>query len=160
MADTNLRERPVLRRIGIVVGTTALVSLVGVGVFAAPPAGHFVDTGNGAVIDTHARLTWQQTEPGGTYTQAQAVTYCDSLVLAGYSDWRLPTVAELQMILDETRINPAIDTTFFPGATPTVFWSSTSSAAAAGNGWFVSFYEGYTDDGDLPSTPHHARCVR
>ncbi len=46
--------------------------------------------------------------------------------LCGFTDWRMPSLKELQGILDFGRISPAIDSDFFPN-TPyqTLWWSGT-----------------------------------
>ena len=71
---------------------------------------------------------WQETIPTSTYTWNDAVSYCNGLSYAGYSDWRLPTPQELLTIVDNSKQYPAIDETYFPN-TPAYlgyFWSSTT----------------------------------
>ena len=58
---------------------------------------------------------WQQETPIDTYTWQEALTHCNDLTLAGYSDWRLPTRNELQSLVDYSQYYPAIDTDLFPG---------------------------------------------
>ena len=92
-------------------------------------------------------------------TQAQGISYCAALTLAGESDYRLPTVAELQSIVDVTRAHPAIDPVAFPGTLDEVFWSATPSVGSPGSGWVVLF----TDGGSSyyqSSFPFRVRCVR
>lgn len=88
----------------------------------------FVDNKNGTVTDTNTGLMWQQGE-AGSKTWEEAVTYCRTLQLAGYSDWRLPDIYELESIEDESYFpstNHLIDKNFFPGAVPLPYWSSTT----------------------------------
>ncbi|NLH47417.1 MAG: DUF1566 domain-containing protein [Myxococcales bacterium] len=60
-----------------------------------PPAGTWID------YDTD--LMWQKEIVdncyGLYYTWDLAVGYCDSLELAGFSDWRLPTISELRSLV-------------------------------------------------------------
>jgi len=104
----------------------------------------FVDNSDGTVTDTATGLMWQQATAPGTYTWEQALTYCESLTLpaGGYSDWRLPNRNELQSIVDYSRYNPAIDTTYFSGTVASNYWSSTTLANGTSDAWFVVFYNG------------------
>lgn len=66
-----------------------------------------------------------------------------SVGFAGHCDWRLPTLAELQTILEPAScgMGPCIDPTF--GATAAFrHWSSTADASDAGSAWTVSFGSG------------------
>jgi len=54
----------------------------------------FTDNGDGTITDNNTCLMWQKTD-GGEMTFESAATYCDNLLLGGYSDWRLPTAIEL-----------------------------------------------------------------
>ena len=54
------------------------------------------DNGDGTVTDLNTGLMWQQTP--ALYdkpTYAEAVAGADTFALAGYDDWRLPTIKEL-----------------------------------------------------------------
>jgi len=61
--------------------------------------------------------------------------------LGGHRDWRLPTSAELQTILDCSAGAPCIDPTFGPTAA-SAYWSSTSNAGNPDLAWFANFFNG------------------
>lgn len=64
--------------------------------------------------------------------------------LCGFTDWRLPTVDELQSIVDYgiASPGPTIDTTWFPNTRNTYFWSSNTLAGIASHTWGVNFATG------------------
>src|SRR5262245_58960470 len=122
------------------------------GFYAAgrPAEGRFIDNLDGTVTDTCTGLQWRQGRPDtnddGLLTEAdfltwcRALSYCEDLVLAGHDDWRLPTLRELQSIVDYGRFNPAIDPIF--DAYSTLYWSSTSDASNPSDAWYVAFDTG------------------
>jgi hypothetical protein len=56
--------------------------------------------------DPATGLMWAKKDNGSNVTWQQADTYCRSLRLAGYSDWRLPTIDELHGIYDSSANAP------------------------------------------------------
>ena len=144
---------------------------------AAAQAG-YIDNHDGTVTDNGTGLMWQQaTAPGavpGTYTWEQALAYSENLILnndgawtsgtanlsgAKYSDWRLPTAKELVSLVDTTRYNPAINTTYFPDTVePAYYWSSTTNVT--GGAFGVTF--GYGNSGGLNDKTgnYYVRAVR
>jgi hypothetical protein len=58
----------------------------------------------GAWTDPDTSLTWTKQENGSDVNWYQANAYCSNLRQGGYSDWRLPTIDELQAIYD-----PSVD---------------------------------------------------
>ena len=128
-----------------------------------PPA--YQDGGNGAITDLVTGLVWQAAD-GGEMTWANAVTYCENLVLAGASDWRLPSSHELFSILDHDRLNPALNTTYFSTTTAQYWWAADEQAGDATKAWAVNAGGGI---GPHPKSEtisaggtkrFHARCVR
>ncbi|MBN1991763.1 MAG: DUF1566 domain-containing protein [Anaerolineae bacterium] len=102
---------------------------------------NFIDNGNETITDNATGLMWQQDDSGKGLNWAEALTYCESLDNAGYTDWRLPNAKELQSIVDynrspDTTGSAAIDPQF--NATPITneagqtdfpaYWSSTTHA--------------------------------
>ena len=51
-------------------------------------------------IDPSTGLMWTAKDNGDDITWGKAMKYCRNLSLAGYSDWRLPSVDELERIYD------------------------------------------------------------
>ena len=88
----------------------------------------FTDNGNGTVTDTNTGLMWQKTDNGES-TWEYAVTNARNVAVGGYSDWRLPTPAELFSMLNLNN-NPAVDTNYFPN----------NPAGAAGYWWTTDIY--------------------
>ena len=59
------------------------------------------------VIDNKSGLMWVRRK--GLVPRSNwyaAVSNCAELVYAGYDDWRLPTIAELQLLTDPTQLHP------------------------------------------------------
>jgi len=136
--------------------------LAALALFALPgradaPAGRFV-AANGAVTDTMTLLVWQQVDDNMNRTWASARTYCTDLTLGGSSVWRLPTVKELQTLVDHERTDPSIDPEF-TDTDQGFYWSTTPLAGSASGAWFVYFGDGYAGDSDVSNT-YRVRCVR
>jgi len=122
------------------------------------------------VTDNVTGLMWQRCSAGlsGThcsegwlwrYYWFDAVTYCEGLSLAGYTDWGLPSVYELQGIVHYGQSSPAVDSTAFPDDISTWFWSSSAYARVESYAWAVLFWNGQVDY-ELKSDESAARCVR
>lgn len=60
----------------------------------------FVDNGDGTVTDLNTGLMWQQTPLSEKLTWDEAMAGADGFELAGYDDWRLPTIKELYSLID------------------------------------------------------------
>lgn len=113
------------------------------------------------VKDNITGLTWEGKPTSGlraasnTYTNygdnsaSDASTYVaavNAAKLCGYSDWRLPTVDELQSIVDysvASYYGPTIDTTWFPNTPQYAYWTGTGYAGDSSRAWFV--YSSYGD---------------
>jgi hypothetical protein len=126
---------------------------------AAPAWAELVDNGDGTVTDTNTGLMWQQDE-AGAMTWAKALTYCESLSLSVYDDWRLPNRNELQSLVDYTRYAPAIDKAIFRNAVSSGYWSSTTYSNDPVNAWGVSFHFGYISNCNKSDNRYYVRAVR
>lgn len=76
----------------------------------------YTDNGNGTVTDNTTGILWQRSADsnGDTvinvadkFTYSQAGAYCENLSLAGYSDWRLPTIKQLYSLIDFSGVDPS-----------------------------------------------------
>jgi Protein of unknown function (DUF1566) len=128
----------------------------------APNLESYTDNGDGTVTDNVTGLMWQQSVESVTYTQPDALAYCAGLSLAGYTDWRLPTVIEVISIVDPGASSPALNTKYFPAVAfweNAGFWTSTLNAGMPGSAWDVAFSDGETSYQPVGSG-FVARCVR
>jgi hypothetical protein len=150
-------------------GAVALAGLLGAGqALAASP--FVVDSLNGTVTDSFTGLMWDQCADGlsgGTCAIGTAVgyTWSDAFGLAAtqnavnyklYSDWRLPSIAELRTLLKGST-SPTIDTAAFPNTPSGYFWSGTNANPSVA--WIVNFNQGSTS-GDGKTYPDYVRLVR
>jgi hypothetical protein len=115
--------------------------------------------------DTVTGLMWQRTD-GGEMTVENAVKYCDTLTLGGFTDWRLPTPHEAFSILNLQNNKPALDTKFFTKTTAEYWWTSAKQSDDASKIWCTNAGGGI---GNHPKSetisaggtkPFHARAVR
>jgi hypothetical protein len=127
----------------------------------APPTipQHFTDNGNGTVTDGLTALVWQKIPRTDTLNWEAALAYADTLTLAGFTDWRLPNIKELQSINDETLVNPSLAPLFSVGTGARQYWSSTTQKGITGNAWYLNTQYGITTY--LPKTRNlSVICVR
>ncbi len=103
-------------------------------------ANGFRNNGNGTISDDSTGLMWQQADDGRTRDWPHALSYCESLKLAGSDDWRLPNVKELQSIVDYRRAPTALDAKFFTQRDRDGwFWSSTTHGDNISSAAYVCF---------------------
>jgi hypothetical protein len=55
---------------------------------------------NKTVSDTETKLMWSETDNRDSLTWQEAVDYCESFEGGGFQDWRMPTQAELQELIN------------------------------------------------------------
>lgn len=125
----------------------------------------FTNNNNLTITDNVTGLMWQKGD-GGEMTIENAITYCDNLVLGGFSDWRLPTPIESFSILNHQNSNPAIDTNYFASTAAEYWWTSVFELNSTTKVWCTNAGGGI---GNHPKTEtisagglkkFHARAVR
>jgi hypothetical protein len=124
----------------------------------------FMDNGDATITDEATNLMWMQDDSGEGMIWEDALSLAENFEFAGYSDWRLPDVKELQSIVDYTRspgttgsaaIDPLFNCTEITNEAEELdyasYWSSTThsnwSEVAGGFASYVSFGRamGYMD---------------
>ncbi|NWH05509.1 DUF1566 domain-containing protein [Desulfobacter latus] len=121
--------------------------------------GSYIDNTDGTVSDSETALMWQQQDDDQYRNWVDALGYCENLSLAGYDDWRLPNIRELETLVDDSRYDPAIDTDYFTGCHSSYYWSGSSYARYSSDAWGVSFNDGYVYYGHKADS-YYVRCVR
>jgi len=123
-----------------------------------PRTGARYELAGSSVRDRRTGLTFQQSVAPEALTQEDATRYCDDLELDEHGDWRLPSMPELQTLVDERVRAPAIDATAFPDTASGAFWTGSVWAGSAELAWYVSFDYGAALY-DLRTTKNAVRCV-
>jgi len=104
-----------------------------------------VKTKNGLRAYTNNYTNWGNNQTGDASAFVAAV---NQQTLCGAADWRLPTVAELQGIVDYGVAYPgqSINENWFSKTQSNWYWTSdgyVGYAGYAGYAWIVDFYNGY-----------------
>ena len=130
------------------------------------PNPRFTDNSDGTVTDNLTGLMWMKNADAGNDCDGADTgyeTWADALAsaaacnsgggYAGYTDWRLPNVRELQSLVHYGVHDPAVPNTAgtgkwtsgdpFTGVQSDLYWSSTTHAAYTTYAWYVSLSEGY-----------------
>jgi len=106
------------------------------------------DIDNIIVTDEIRNKMWQDDQdPNGEGTFDDAQNYCDTLILGGYLDWRLPTIYDLVSIIHQENSPIHIDSKFINTQLAS-YWSSGTVSNDINKAWFVDFYEGMTGNMD------------
>lgn len=105
---------------------------------------HFINNGDGTTTDIVTALTWQQIPSSDSITWEQALSLADTLTFAGFTDWRMPNIKELQSISDESLISPSVSQTYFSGVNVNHYWSSTSLPNQVTKAWYLDTHFGIT----------------
>lgn len=127
----------------------------------------YQNNNNGTITDKTSGLMWAENDSGKALTWKEALEYAENAKLAGYTDWRLPNVKELQSIVDYSGIYPAINKDYFnvtklDNNPNYYFWTSTSAYFSKQDpsyiyAWYVAFGYAVGPDGkDI----HGAGAVR
>ena len=151
------------------------------------------DNGDGTISDLNTGLMWEKKSMDGTdhdvtkvfpwsslfqatiwdWIDAINTEVANGIGFAGFNDWRIPNVKELQSIVNYGTFGPAVDPAFHnnesPGCTvltcsatavARAYWSSTTIAVAAAiDAWDVEFVNGVVTGG-LKSDSFFVRAVR
>ncbi len=67
--------------------------------------GRFIAYNDGTVLDEKTGLMWAAEDNGEDIDWYDAKNYCESYRGGGYSDWRLPTIKELEGLYDHNKKN-------------------------------------------------------
>ena len=127
---------------------------------ATAPDERFQANADGTVTDLVTGLMWKQCQEGRkgencrgavqVFSWQEALARAHSTVFAGYKDWRLPNLKELESLLELGCVNPSINARFFPNTAALEFWTSTPSIYGEIGGlrysWFIDFDQGVYDD--------------
>jgi hypothetical protein len=125
---------------------------------------------NGSVIDYATNLMWMRCAVGQIwngqicvgettrYTYPQALQAVKENNFLDKTDWRIPTIQELQSLVATDCSEPAINLKAFPSTATNDFWSL-SPSVVEGNIWFTNFANG-SSRFDVMNSQKSIRFVR
>ncbi len=112
------------------------------------------------VTNTKTGLMWQDdtSVKNVKKTWSEAKSYCKNLNFAGHDDWFLPTISQLESLVDTKRYNPAVKKEF-KNIISSNYWSSSPYVLDSYNAWYVNFMYGGSND-YYKTYNYYVRCTR
>ncbi len=154
--------------------TSSVNAACNVNISLTKPDSALTNHGDGTISDKQTGLMWMKcsqglTDANCTTGAATAFIWSAALIEAqtanaglgtnGYTDWRLPSVAELGSIMESACANPAINADFFPATVAGYYWTSSPYVVSSDSAWRVSFSEG-AESVDVKNSSYYVRLVR
>jgi hypothetical protein len=101
----------------------------------------FRDNGDGSMTDLSTGLYWTKSPSTIVMNCTQAYDYCSAITIAGFVDWRLPTIYEFDQLLSGATGDLAgtLNGFGFSGLVLGKYWSSTMVASTPSNNWTWDF---------------------
>lgn len=126
-----------------------------------PPDAPVFELTADTATDTTTGLIWARAPAAGV-THGRAITSCEELTVEWQTGWRIPTLLELSLLVDETRVSPSFDRTVFPTIPAQGFlWVEEKSSENDGVPYYmaVDAADG-TTTGVSGGSTHHVLCVK
>lgn len=135
------------------------------------PASDFTSREDGTATHKKTGLMWstcslgQKFEKGKCKGEATKLNWEKAILaakesrLAGHEDWRLPSIDELNSIVETGCHNPAINIEVFPDTVSAGYWSSSTVARMKSNARAMFFFYG-EDSNFYKRNPYYVRLVR
>jgi phage baseplate assembly protein gpV len=106
-------------------------------------------------------LAWQNTVESKELRKNWKASkkYCKNLRLGNYDDWKLPSIQQLQSLVDLEKYRPSIQDEITQISVLTFYWSDTAFADSKKKAWHVFYKFGesyYSNKGEK----YGVRCVR
>ncbi len=143
----------------------------------------FTDNGDGTVTDNVTELMWEKlSDDGSIHDWADRYKWDDAFAVkiaalnttnfAGYNDWRLPNLFELQSLINAEVVGAATYGAFWNNYSAgcnvmtcslvhsTGYWTSTTFKDRESGAWVVEFFDGDTDAGYGKTDTAAVRAVR
>lgn len=114
--------------------------------------------------DAHKNGSYRGFKNGGSCKSAEIcdtyayVAAVNKIGWCGFKNWRMPNKEELRSLVSYDRVDPAIDSAYFPN-TKGDFWSSTTGATANKGAWLINFSDS-NDKWWFKGGRHQVRLVR
>jgi hypothetical protein len=111
------------------------------------------------VVDNVTLLEWELENNSTKMTFTQAQSYCEDLELDNKANWRVPSMKELESIVDRSESQLMFKNTFSGWGDN--YWSSDKFAIedTSESAWYMNF-EDLVNGIDLQSEKFYVRCVR
>ena len=111
--------------------------------------------------DSKTGLMWQDNSASKNIKKdwQGAVSFCNALHLSGHDDWTLPSVKELESIIEMSQGREAMKNGFKNVGGSGYYWSSSENEANDGFAFMMNFKRGY-EYNNYKTYERYVRCVR